>query len=534
MDIQRVKVAAMALTVLASVTGPGAAEAEQPAAPQATTAVRSSADAFTSSAQPAANFGRDARLVVGWREPYGAARTLLRFDVESLDQKEAVTGATLRLFVREAGPSGDAGRDIPVQRVSAEWSESSVTWASFPGFDEDRWSTVNVGAASGWREWTGLRDLVRRWRLPEWQPAWFANRGVFVQGYEASGSFRVFDSREGSNKPELVLAHVTDRWPPVSTMLPLPPYVHAGSPGARPPERAILKLEWQASDPDPWTGIDFFRVYAQRNDGPFVLVFDQVEGFAKDFEARNGGVYRFSVQAVDQAGNLELAKSPEAQTHVDLTPPTALVQPPGPFVRGPFALSWQGSDGPTGADMIASGLVAYNVYFRINGGEWRPTALGVTGTTKLFDDPLVENAVYEFMAGAYDAAGNLFAPAEPQARTQLDRVAPTVVFEPISGIGRQSFPVRWRGEDFGGSGVASYDVQVRVNRQPWTDWVRDAAETERLFSGSFSNTYSFRARARDRAGNQGDYPQREQLVVGVIDPGIWVSRAWMPMVYTGR
>lgn len=526
--------AALFLLLALAVVGPVAPAAAEPLEPQATTSLRSKADAFTSSAQPGSNFGGDGRLFVGWRAPYEATRSLIRFDMSDLSKKEAVTGATLRLYVREAGPLNDPGRDIVVRRVTADWSEGGVTWSGFPGVDDRRWASESLGTSGGWRDWGGLKDLVRRWRLPQWQRDHYSNHGVYIQGYEADGSYRAFDSREGGNHPELRIEHVTDVWPPISAMNPLPQYVHLGSPEARPPDEALLKLAWTGSDPDPWTGIEFFRVYAQRNDGPFVLAFDEVQGLAKDFRATNGGVYRFNVYAVDQAGNVEPAKAPEAQTHVDLTPPTVSVQPLPQYVKGPFTLSWQGADGPTGADLVPSGLVGYNVYFRLNGGEWQPTALGVTETSKLFDDPLVDNAVYEFTAGAYDGAGNLYAPTEPQARTQLDRLAPVVTFEPVSGVTGQLFTVRWNGDDFGGSGVVSYDVQYRVNRQPWVDFVQGTTETQRLFEGTYSNTYSFRGRARDAAGNVGVYPDRAQLVVGVIDPGIWVSRALLPWTSLGR
>ena len=67
-----------------------------------------------------------------------------------------------------------------------------------------------------------------------------------------------------------------------------------------------------------------------------------------------------------------------------------------------------------------------------------------------------------------------------------------------------SFPVSWSGSD-AGSGVASYDVQVR-DGVSWEDWQVNTVATSTDFVGTDGHTYYFQSRARDNAGNVETYP----------------------------
>jgi hypothetical protein len=74
--------------------------------------------------------------------------------------------------------------------------------------------------------------------------------------------------------------------------------------------------------------------------------------------------------------------------------------------------------------------------------------------------------------------------------------------------GDLSFTVRWSGSDeAGGSGLASYDVQYQAGvTGAWVDWQTGTTATSAQFTGTDNVAYAFRARARDKAGNQGAYP----------------------------
>src|SRR5262245_9724477 len=97
------------------------------AAPQAVDTLNATQDTFISSAQPNSNFGSAGRLFVGWRDPYGATRSAVQFNLNQIARNRAVTRSRLQLFLSEAGPPGDV-REIPIYRITSSWSESSATW----------------------------------------------------------------------------------------------------------------------------------------------------------------------------------------------------------------------------------------------------------------------------------------------------------------------------------------------------------------------------------------------------------------------
>jgi hypothetical protein len=75
--------------------------------------------------------------------------------------------------------------------------------------------------------------------------------------------------------------------------------------------------------------------------------------------------------------------------------------------------------------------------------------------------------------------------------------------------------VRWEAEDHHpSSGVESYDVQYRVDNGSWMDWKLDTTEISSVFGPDepveveYGRRYSFRVRAKDRAGNEGEYPEQ--------------------------
>ncbi|MDP2663435.1 MAG: hypothetical protein Q8R28_22195, partial [Dehalococcoidia bacterium] len=93
----------------------------------------------------------------------------------------------------------------------------------------------------------------------------------------------------------------------------------------------------------------------------------------------------------------------------------------------------------------------------------------------------------------------------------LDTVPPTSTVESLAAYQNVlSFPVDWSATD-ATSGPASYDLQYRDGiTGTWTNWIAATAALSATFAGQDSHTYYLRARARDNAGNQGDYPVEAQ------------------------
>jgi len=91
-----------------------------------------------------------------------------------------------------------------------------------------------------------------------------------------------------------------------------------------------------------------------------------------------------------------------------------------------------------------------------------------------------------------------------------DCLPPTAAVEPLpSFVTASNFTVAWRGDD-SWSGVTTYDLQARTGYGgQWRDWLTNAPAISDTFTGVDGETYFFRARARDAAGNAGAYAVEE-------------------------
>jgi hypothetical protein len=118
--------------------------------------------------------------------------------------------------------------------------------------------------------------------------------------------------------------------------------------------------------------------------------------------------------------------------------------------------------------------------------------------------------------------------------TSSDRTAPTVAIEApdyASDSRSGRFDVSWQGSDGpDGTGVATYDVEVRRADQPEVVWKPLVGGTRDVFwryGGIPGAAYEFRVRARDRAANL-SVPVTDATVVPFdnLDPAITYGRGW--------
>lgn len=101
---------------------------------------------------------------------------------------------------------------------------------------------------------------------------------------------------------------------------------------------------------------------------------------------------------------------------------------------------------------------------------------------------------------------------DPYLVIEADTVPPTATVHPLPEYTTPpTIPVSWSGVD-DAAGVWSYDVQVRQGASgTWTTWKRFTDATSGVYDGAQSGeTYCFRARAWDRAGNRGAWPAEPQ------------------------
>jgi len=107
-----------------------------------------------------------------------------------------------------------------------------------------------------------------------------------------------------------------------------------------------------------------------------------------------------------------------------------------------------------------------------------------------------------------------------------DTQPPDVSVDALPALVDRDFEVSWSGTDPGGSGIASYDVQYRVDGGAWADWLVDVTFSAADFvAGADGGFYEFRARGEDRAGNVEPFDDPEasttvdaQPPTTVVDP----------------
>ncbi len=103
-----------------------------------------------------------------------------------------------------------------------------------------------------------------------------------------------------------------------------------------------------------------------------------------------------------------------------------------------------------------------------------------------------------------DIAGNIG--AANSTTIVLDTAAPKTTMGALAASSpKAKFNVSWSAAD-ATSGVLWYDAQYKAGDGTWKDLLVHTNLTSAQFTGEDLETYSFRARAQDRAGNQEDFP----------------------------
>lgn len=108
-----------------------------------------------------------------------------------------------------------------------------------------------------------------------------------------------------------------------------------------------------------------------------------------------------------------------------------------------------------------------------------------------------------------------------------DTTPPESAVDPLPDYVGRSFIVSWDGSDNeNGSGIATYDIQYRVDEGEWQNWLVETTETSAVFdNGENGRFYQFRARAVDVAGNVESFGKPEASTTidsvpptAVVDP----------------
>jgi RHS repeat-associated protein len=201
------------------------------------------------------------------------------------------------------------------------------------------------------------------------------------------------------------------------------------------------------------------------------------------------------------------------QPYYDLVPPSiAITWPPNGHAQNVSTLNLQGASEPLGQVAVQPGSVTP--------GKVNP--LGV------WNIPLtLADGRHTLTVQATDRAGNLGATAS--VNVLIDTTPPNVTITvPKRYFPSRALPISWSGTDPStssgqGSGVASYDVQYRLNDGSWADWLVRTTLTQATFSASSDGTYTFRLRARDGLGNTSAWRESTLVTVDTLPPVVTLS-----------
>ncbi|MCA9973523.1 MAG: hypothetical protein KC425_25065 [Anaerolineales bacterium] len=199
----------------------------------------------------------------------------------------------------------------------------------------------------------------------------------------------------------------------------------------------------------------------------------------------------------DGLGNVSAAVQDTIE--LDTTAPTGSVVIAGgaPYVAGTaVSLTLSGSDAGAG---VAGMRLSHD---RSGWGAWQSCGSSLPWTLQPGDGS--KHAYLQLR----DAAGLVSITYDDDIL--LDMTAPAVSPSSPAETGSLSFEVSWAGSD-AGSGIVSYDVQYRIGGGAWQNWLIGTSTTSATFGPTLpvatvrGETYSFRVRATDAAGNISTY-----------------------------
>lgn len=208
---------------------------------------------------------------------------------------------------------------------------------------------------------------------------------------------------------------------------------------------------------------------------------------------------------VMQMGGYDSDWHPDWQ-NADIWAPASRVEPLPAESPGIFYVEW------TGTDTGIAGIQSYDAQVKDGaGGAWTDWQMGVEYDHAQFTG--TGGHTYFFRVRASDYAGNVEPwPAGYDASTTVEALPPVTAIGELPPYTRgEVIQVEWSGSDPGGSGVATYDVQVQDgDGGVWTDWLLNEQWTSGPFTGVPGHTYRFRVRGVDFAQNVEPWPPDEK------------------------
>jgi len=110
----------------------------------------------------------------------------------------------------------------------------------------------------------------------------------------------------------------------------------------------------------------------------------------------------------------------------------------------------------------------------------------------------------------------------------VDTVIPASGVDNVFVYPDEHYSVHWSGQD-ATSGVATFDIQRRQGISgTWTTWLAETTTFGVTFSPAVSDTFWFRSRATDAAGNLGEFDDGQMNTADAI---LLDKQMWFPLIY---
>jgi RHS repeat-associated protein len=166
----------------------------------------------TTSMTKTTNYGTSWQLGVG-TDATGAARSLLKFDVSWIPAGTLIDAADLKVWYDQGYYTNANSVSLEAHRITASWSESTVTWSNFTGGSGELVGTAVTKAALTNGRWHAynLKDLAKKW-----VDGTVANYGVMLRATSETTLGRGGASYEAAeyaynggivNRPKLVITY---------------------------------------------------------------------------------------------------------------------------------------------------------------------------------------------------------------------------------------------------------------------------------------------------------------------------------------
>ena len=288
---------------------------------------------------------------------------------------------------------------------------------------------------------------------------------------------------------------------------------------------STVEITWSGAD--DWNGIGIAGYSVEWNTFPDTLPDDTIDvtgTHTTSLPLDDGSSWYFHLRTADHMGHWASEGVHLGPFHIDTMPPTGsiLINDDEPYTFNRFVnLSLPAED-------AGSGVVEMRLRHEGQVGDWEDYA-----STRVFKlqggDGL--KAIAVCYRDAVDKASTWYTDT-----VLLDTVAPDSSVSALPPeMPSPSFRVGWLGLDpEPGSGLASYDVQYRVGKYgEWENWFSGVTATSAVFGPGYpvhpqpGQTYYFRCRAQDNAGNLEAYPAGDGDTWTTISGGFQV---YLPIV----